>query len=1076
MSITQMVNLVQWLSALGFQEDAGGTRWTKNFGAAGYPITCMVGSSPTLSTIDFGPAITCGRATTSNFSQAETIVVLECVCRLLEQGYPPENISLEEPYKVGHDFKYLDVIVRKDGAPYLMIECKTAGNEYKSETVKIRKDGGQVLSYFAQDRSAEWLIVYASDLHKGKLKPEYVGLSTQGLMGSSLQDIFSSWDKETFNSGLFECPPFSFKQQTLFVSDLEDMAQADGGIIFNEFEEILRRHVVSDKPNAFNKIFNLFICKIFDEQKVDDEEEVDFQWRNGEPSEVVLNRLSDLYKLGVREFLRMEVADHSLSEVEEAFGSLDEEHKARLLRMFEEVRLYKNNEFAFLEVYDEKSFNDNAAVVREVVRLIQRKRLRYGKKQPFMGDFFERLLNTSVKQEAGQFFTPLPIAKFIVDSLPVEAIIEQKISEQRSDFLPYVIDYAAGSGHFLTEAMDRVDAVLQDYLKDGQSKLKRQQQKQNASAWSSAYAWAKTFVFGIERDYRLAKTAKVSCFLNGDGEANVIRANGLASFHRSAEYREAGGILPVTHTERDNGNFDIVVANPPFSVRHCKRTIEHGDESFELWDRMSQASPEIEVLFLERTKQLLKTGGVAGVIFPNSILQNAGLGTEARHFMLRHFELVAVTALGSNTFMKTGIGTVVLFLKRRAKASLEAAENSAARIVSLKAKPQDFGVEGAYANEVLGMTTEEYRQTLVYPQTSQHEMFVDRCADWMGSEVRRLLIRTKAYRSSSAAARELIEANGLRDYVAAEELRRVSAFALVHGRQVLAISAPSDKGDEEKFLGYRFSSRRGREGMMLLSGKENIETPLFDPIEVDCPTKLATYVKSAFNGAELPLPQSLAPYAEWLSPTQVIDFTAAPFEFSIRTRAPTASARFSVATVRMSEACNIDIGGTPPTNVPQYYTSGTNLWVSIKDMSAPVITDTKKKITNAAISASNVKLVKKGTTIVSFKLSVGKVSTAGADLYTNEAIAAITPKSEWVDRLPQEYIHVLFVLFGKKLLNVEGIGGKKLGAVMNKGMLGEIRLPVLDDAARAKLLKTYRSKGTDAASELEAMIWLPETA
>ena len=422
-----------------------------------------------------------------------------------------------------------------------------------------------------------------------------MGLSTQGLVGSNTADLFEAWDKETFESGLFEAPPYAFQQPSLYIGDLEDMEQEDGARIFNEFEETLRRHVVSDKPNAFNKIFNLFICKVFDEQKIADTDELDFQWRNGETSQGVIGRLSDLYRKGVREFLHMNVADHSETELAKRMENLTDENRDALIRMFTDLRLYKNNEFAFLDVYDERSFQRNAAIVRDVVRLLQRKRLRYSHKQPFLGDFFERLLNTSVKQESGQFFTPIPIARFIVDALPVEQIIQAKIADDRLDFLPYIIDYASGSGHFLTEAMDRIDAVLQSYAETNDKRLKRKSQRDNVRTWSQAYAWAERFVYGIERDYRLAKTAKIACFLNGDGEANVIRANGLASFHQCDDYREVGGVLPTSTKSRDNGNFDVVVANPPFSVRHCKRTIEHGSESFELWDRMSATSPEIEV-------------------------------------------------------------------------------------------------------------------------------------------------------------------------------------------------------------------------------------------------------------------------------------------------------------------------------------------------------------------------------------------------------------------------------------------------------------------------------------------------
>ena len=56
-------------------------------------------------------------------------------------------------------------------------------------------------------------------------------------------------------------------------------------------------------------------------------------------------------------------------------------------------------------------------------------------------------------------------------------------------------------------------------------------------------------------------------------------------------------------------------------------------------------------------------------------------------------------------------------------------------------------------------------------------------------------------------------------------------------------------------------------------------------------------------------------------------------------------------------------------------------------MNGQVIYDTKEKITDDAVKHSNVKLIPAGTTLLSFKLSIGKTAIAGKDLYTNEAIA-----------------------------------------------------------------------------------------
>ena len=55
-------------------------------------------------------------------------------------------------------------------------------------------------------------------------------------------------------------------------------------------------------------------------------------------------------------------------------------------------------------------------------------------------------------------------------------------------------------------------------------------------------------------------------------------------------------------------------------------------------------------------------------------------------------------------------------------------------------------------------------------------------------------------------------------------------------------------------------------------------------------------------------------------------------------------------------------------------------------MNGGIISDTKEKITEKAIKESNVKLIPKGTTLISFKLSIGKTAIAGADLYTNRRV------------------------------------------------------------------------------------------
>lgn len=94
---------------------------------------------------------------------------------------------------------------------------------------------------------------------------------------------------------------------------------------------------------------------------------------------------------------------------------------------------------------------------------------------------------------------------------------------------------------------------------------------------------------------------------------------------------------------------------------------------------------------------------------------------------------------------------------------------------------------------------------------------------------------------------------------------------------------------------------------------------------------------------------------------------------------------------------NIAIGGTPSRNEPLFWDAECktgNYWVSIRDLKGRIISQTAEQITDLGIKKSNVKLVPKGTVIMSFKLSVGRVAFAGRDLYTNEAIAAFQPINE----------------------------------------------------------------------------------
>ncbi|AEW86724.1 restriction endonuclease subunit S [Flavobacterium columnare] len=794
--------------------------------------------------IDYGNSIKCESKTTQNFSQAENFVVLECVNRLLEKGYKPENITLEKTWAAGHGSSgRLDICVaREDGSEYLLIECKTHGKEFEKEFTRMKKDGGQLFTYFKFSNKADVIMLYSSEL-KGKeivYRNEIVKIEEDYRSGD-VKDFYQKWNKLTKDNGVFESwvDAYNFESKALTAKTLKPIQEEDSSLIFNQFLEILRHNVVSDKPNAFNKIFTLFLCKVYDEKTTKPNEELKFQWIEGKDTSKGENayvdfliRLSDLYKNGMLEFLEKEITDFSEVDFERKYKHLDDSVKKDLLKEFNKIRLEKNNEFAIKEVFDKQSFLENGKIVKEVVELLQGFRIRYNKRQQYLSNFFELLLTTGLKQESGQFFTPVPIAQFIIKSLPFDKIIDSKIEKgERNNLLPYIIDYAAGSGHFLTESMHEIQKHLDeknpnDYINDTSKKIKSWQEDH--------FDWATQYVYGIEKDYRLVKVGKVGCYLHGDGLANVLLSDGLGSFKNTKEYKE---LLKITKDDfpQDNGQFDILISNPPYSVSSFKRTTTdyYTNKDFELYDKLTDNSSEIECLFIERTKQLLKDGGVAGIILPSSILSNTGIYSKSREIILKYFDIVGITELGSNTFMATGTNTVTLFLRRRNNYE---SKNLKIAVDKFFTDFQDVTLNGIekpvnkYINHVWeNISFEDYVSLLKKEPNktiTEQEIY-------------------KEYQKKLKTKNDKEFWNLLLD----REAEKLFYFIIAYPQKVVLVKS-GEKDAEKRFLGYEFSNRRGSEGIHPIQRGKHIEdcTQLFDAEVFDNPTKASTYIYKAFAG------------------------------------------------------------------------------------------------------------------------------------------------------------------------------------------------------------------------------------
>ena len=760
-----------------------------------------------------------------NITKLEDWVVLECVNRLLETGYKPENISLEKVYPAGHGFSgRLDICVtREDGSEYLLIECKTYGKEFDKEFSRIKKDGVQLFTYFKFSNKADLVMLYASKLSNNEMvhRNEIVNIENEYRVGD-VNDFHNGWNKITKHQGIWENEPYDFKSKIFTKADLIPLSKDQSDKIFHGFASILRKHSVSDKPNAFNKIFNLFLAKLYDEAKGDDME-LEFHWREDDNPIDFQVRLINLHKNGLLEFLEKEVE-----------GIKDSDFKAETAEEIRELKkkiLKFNNIFAIKEVDDDETFDNNQRVLKEVVQLLEKYQIRYPRKQQHLSDFFELLLTTGLKQEVGQYFTPPPVTKFIVRSLPIKKMLLQAINNQEPK-LPAVIDYAAGSGHFITETLEEYQEIINNI--NIEKELTFPKAKSAVQSWvADPYNWASKYVYGIEKDYRLVKVAKVGCYFYGDGVAQIIHGDGLDSFATSKTYK---GLLKdnINIEDSSKAKFSIVISNPPYAVNDCKDDLEYigAQKEFTLYDSLSDKSKDIECLFVERTKHLLKDGGVASLILPSSILNNTGIQTRTREIILHYFDIVAIVELGSNTFMSTGTNTVTLFLRRRAnKLSSEWKKSVAHFFENL----QDITINGIekpvsnYLNHVWqNITFDDYISMLEKtPNESiqNHEIYKD-------------------YRKKLKTKTEKDFWNILLD----READKLLYFIIVLNQKVVLVKS-GEKEAEKRFLGYEFSSRRNSEGMHAMQRGKTVDecTQMYDAKLFDNPEKASTYILKAFT-------------------------------------------------------------------------------------------------------------------------------------------------------------------------------------------------------------------------------------
>lgn len=161
------------------------------------------------------------------------------------------------------------------------------------------------------------------------------------------------------------------------------------------------------------------------------------------------------------------------------------------------------------------------------------------------------------------------------------------------------------------------------------------------------------------------------------------------------------------------------------------------------------------------------------------------------------------------------------------------------------------------------------------------------------------------------------------------------------------------------------------------------------------------------------------------------------------------------------ELFDIGIGKTPPRKETEWFSTNPDdmQWISIKDMgnSGVFITESSEFLTNQAVDKFNIRKIPENTVLLSFKLTIGRVSITTCKTTTNEAIAhfKITDKSF----LTTEYLYLFFQQFD---FNSLGSTSSIATAVNSKTIKGiEILIP------NEELIKAFQMKISNIFAQIK---------
>lgn len=280
----------------------------------------------------------------------------------------------------------------------------------------------------------------------------------------------------------------------------------------------------------------------------------------------------------------------------------------------------------------------------------------YAMDEDIHGRMFESFLAATARgKELGQYFTPRDIVYLMVQ------LADLQVTKEYAD---QVIDVCCGSGGFLINAM--ADMLHKTDSLVGVSSTKKQELRKKITDNS---------LFGIDAgsDPKLHRIARMNMYLHGDGGSNIYFADSLdkrigqvgrADIELEDELDELRDMLL-----EDNRKFDVILSNPPFSMKYTRDDPEQREilEQYDIYaSGHKRHSLLSSVMFLERYKDLAHKKTRILAIIDDSVLSGESY-KDIREYIRKTFIIMGIVSLPGDAFRRASarVKTSVLILRLR---------------------------------------------------------------------------------------------------------------------------------------------------------------------------------------------------------------------------------------------------------------------------------------------------------------------------------------------------------------------------------------------------------------------------